>query len=264
MLERFLGVTFDRYVSLVAVLTGRYVKVRYRGSVLGIFWSVLNPLIMTTLYTLIFGKAFRGYYGSSVFDYLFAVFVGLVVMNYFSTATGQALHSIVVNGLLLNKMRVPFSVFPIATVISNSVQFVVGVIPLLVIIALVVAHNPLGIPFLIPPLIALALVTVGVSMFVAAAYVFFRDVPHIYELVTFAIFIATPVFYPIGIVDPRFRPLVQWSPLSLIVQQIRDVVVTHQLPPPTEILASLAWGIVIFVGGWAVFVRSSRRFMDYL
>ena len=264
MFEKLFGVTRRRYIDVVRILTERYVKVRYRGSSLGVFWSVLNPLIMTTVYALVFGHAFRGFYGTSVIDYPLAVFIGFVAMNFFSTATSQALHGVVTNGLLMNKMRVPPSVFPAAIVASNAVQFVVGVIPLLIILTLVVSHNPIGIPLLIPPLLALALVTMGTAFLVSALYVFFRDIPHLYELAVFVIFVATPVFYPLSIVDKHVRPLIQWSPISLIIEQLRAAVVLDHVPTLASIGVSLAWGVGVFAIGLTTFVRWTPKFMDRL
>src|ERR1700748_1415958 len=88
------AVTWQRYRDLVIVNAVRWLKVRYRGSVLGVFWSLCNPLIMTTVYTLIFGSAFRQYYNNSLISYILAVFTGLAFLNFFSGATSMALPSI--------------------------------------------------------------------------------------------------------------------------------------------------------------------------
>ncbi|MFM6136233.1 MAG: ABC transporter permease, partial [Sphaerospermopsis kisseleviana] len=98
-------VQVQRYWELLHVLVVRTLKVRYRGSILGVYWSLLNPLIMTGLYTAIFGATFASYYDNSILNYVLAAFTGLVVINFFSASTSQALASVVGNGALLNKIR---------------------------------------------------------------------------------------------------------------------------------------------------------------
>ncbi len=251
-------------MELVGLMAERYVKIRYRGSSLGVFWSLLNPLAMTSIYALVFGHAFGHYYGPSVFDYLFAVFIGFVTINYFSSSSAQALQSIVNNGLLLNKMRVPPSIFPVATVAANSIQFVWTVVPLLALLTLIIGRNPLGLPLLIFPLAGLLMVTLGVSLITAAAHVYYRDVPHIYDLINFVIFVGTPVFYPLGIVSATARPLIQWTPISLIVEELRAIVILHRVPTLASFLVMGLWAVVVLAMGRLVFVAASRNFMDRL
>ena len=104
-----------RWWDLLTVLTERMLRARYRGSILGILWSLMNPLLMTAVYTAVFGYAFRQYYAGSMLHYALVVFIGLTVIQFFSGSTSQALSSIVVNSGLLNKIRVPMEVFPAST-----------------------------------------------------------------------------------------------------------------------------------------------------
>ena len=120
----------QRYLELLQILVERNLKGRYRGSFLGVYWSLLNPLIMTGIYTAIFGAAFASFYGSAR-NYMLAAFTGLLVINFFTAATNQALASVVSSGGLMNKIRLPISVFPLSMILSNVFQFVVGPLPLL-------------------------------------------------------------------------------------------------------------------------------------
>lgn len=264
MLTKMLGASPRRYFEIVSVLAARYVKVRYRGSALGIFWSVLNPLIMTCLYTIVFGHAFRSAFGGSTWNYLFAVFVGLSSMNYFSSSTSQALQSVVSNGLLLNKMRLPAAAFPVATILSNTLQLVFGIVPILLIVAIVVGHNPLGAPLILVPLLALVLLALGAALTVSALYVFFRDIPYLYELFVFVVFVATPVFYPLSIISPRFIPYFRLNPITAIIGELRFIVIRGGVPSVESLLGTLALGSIVLVAGGTLFARMSPRFMDYL
>ncbi|MFM9158550.1 MAG: ABC transporter permease, partial [Dolichospermum sp.] len=131
----------QRYWELLYVLVVRTLKVRYRGSFLGVYWSLLNPLIMTALYTAIFGATFASYYSNSIINYMLAAMTGLLVINFFSACTSQALASVVSNGALLNKIQLPVSVFPVSMIAANVFQFSVGAFPLLAIITLITSKN---------------------------------------------------------------------------------------------------------------------------
>ena len=115
--------TARRYYELLSVLVERNLKGRYRGSFLGVYWSLLNPVIMTALYTAIFGTVFASYFDNSIVNYVLAAFTGLVVINFFNASTNQALPSIVGNGSILNKIRLPVSIFPVSMVVANIFQF---------------------------------------------------------------------------------------------------------------------------------------------
>ena len=166
-----------RYWELLYTLAERELKVRYRGSFLGVYWSLFNPMMMTALYATIFGSAFKKDYHNSLWEYSLSAFTGLAIIHFFQGSTTQALSSVVANGSLLNKIRLPITVFPLSTILANTCQLVIGMIPLLTVLTLIIsAHqwsillNIIAIPL---PLIALILVSAGVGFLVSALYVFF-------------------------------------------------------------------------------------------
>ena len=254
----------QRYGDVVSVLTARNVKTRYRGSALGVAWSLLNPVIMTLVYTAVFGHAFATYYRGSTLYYMLAVFVGLVVNGFFATATTSALHSIVSSSGLINKVRAPLSSYPMAQLLSTCVQLCCGAVPFLVIITLAVTHNVLYALLLAVPLASLVLLAAGAGYMVATLYVFFRDIPYVYDLVIFVTWVATPIFYPLSIVAPRFRGVIEWNPLTQIVETIRGLAFLNRPPGAFGLLEPLCAGVVLAASAWFVFRRLSPRFMDYL
>ncbi len=253
-----------RYWELLHVLVARNLKVRYRGSVLGVYWSLLSPLIMTGLYAAIFGKAFEKYYGNSIINYVLAAFTGLVVINFYSASTSQALTSVVGNGALLNKIRLPVSVFPVSMIAANVFQFAIGVLPLLAIVTLVTCKSIVNVLALLLPLLALAFVATGVGFLVSALYVFFRDLPYFYELVVFVLWLSSPVFYPAAIVPTPVQPLLALNPLSPIIESIRQISLSGELPNLSLIWGALLSGVIILSLGWACFQWWRHQFMDLL
>ncbi len=249
---------------MLAVLTERTLKARYRGSILGVYWSLLNPLLMTIVYTSVFGSAFAKYYDNSIVRYALSVFIGLAVIQFFAGATTQALPSVVVNSALLNKIKIPMEILPSSTVAAHSVQLAIGVFPLLVVMTLAVTHDPLRVLLLPFPLIGLVLLSGGVAYLVSTAYVYFRDIPHVYELVTFVAWVTVPVFYPAAIVPEHVRHLLYFNPLFPTITSLQDLAIGSGLPNFTAIAASLGTGIVAAALGLLVFEWRRPEFMDLI
>ncbi|MEL6927186.1 MAG: ABC transporter permease [Cyanobacteria bacterium J06600_6] len=252
------------YRELLVVLIRRSLKRRYRGSFLGIYWSLLNPLAMTGLYTAIFGAAFAKYYGNSTINYILAAFTGLVVVNFFSASTLMALRSVVENGGIVNKIRLPLAIFPLAAIGANVFQLMLGAFPLLVIVTLIISRNPLNAIALFLPVTGLVLVCMGVGLLMSGLYVFFRDLPYFYELVTFVLLMGSPIFYPADIVPAAVQKFLILNPILPIIESIRQIVLSGNLPNPILIAHSLASGSIVMVIGAIAFTRWRSQFMDLL
>ncbi|MBD2692559.1 ABC transporter permease [Anabaena catenula] len=254
----------QRYWEILYVLVVRTLKVRYRGSFLGVYWSLLNPLIMTGLYTAIFGATFASYYGNSILNYVLAALTGLLVINFFSASTSQALSSVVGNGALLNKIRLPVSVFPVSMIAANVFQFSVGAFPLLAIMTLINSKSLVNVAALVFPFLALVLVSTGIGFLVSALYVFFRDLPYFYELITFVIWISSPIFYPADIVPKQVQPFLSLNPLSPIIESLRQITLSGSPPDLGLIWGALLGSIIILSLGWTCFHLWRHQFMDLL
>jgi lipopolysaccharide transport system permease protein len=258
------GMSFRRYFELVTTIAERYVKGRYRGSVLGVFWSLSNPLIMTAIYTMIFGTAFATYYGGSIVNYVLAVFMGLVVVTFFSQASSQALQSVVANGSLVNKIKIPLSVFPVSVVVANLFQFAVGVLPVLIIVTLVISHRLENVVLILIPALSLLFVTVGASLAVSALFVFFRDLPYIYELIVFVCWMTSPIFYPEEIVPAKFRAWIEINPIAAIASDIRQIAFSQGHIHLHLLALTLLISIVTAAAGVCIFAALQKHAMDLL
>lgn len=260
----FQRLQIERYWELLQVLVHRSLKVRYRGSFLGVYWSLLNPLIMTGLYTAIFGATFASYYNNSILNYVLAAFTGLVVINFFSASTSQALSSVVGNGALLNKIKLPISVFPMSMIAGNVFQFSVGTLPLLAIMTFINSKNLINVIALLFPFLALVLVSTGIGFLVSALYVFFRDLPYFYELMVFVIWVSSPVFYPAAIVPDKVQPFLALNPLSPIIESLRQIALSETIPDFLLIGDALLRGLIILPLGYICFNWWRSQFMDLL
>ena len=253
-----------RYFELVRVVAFQSLLARYRGSFLGTYWSLLNPLLMTIIYTTLFGTAFASYYGDSLLSYALAAFMGLIVIHFFSGSTTQALTSIVSHGSLLNKIKLPFSIFPVGIMTANVVQFVTGVLPLILLLTLLKSGSLLHTCIVILPLVALVMVCLGISFLVSSLYVFFRDLQYFYELVTFLMWISSPVFYPPNIVPEAIQPFLKFNPLFTIIESIRQIAFSTNAPYWDLIISSFTMGAVLLVLGLACFQFWKPQYMDLL
>jgi len=254
----------QRYWELLQVLVGRNLKVRYRGSFLGVYWSLLNPLIMTGLYTAIFGASFASYYNNSILNYVLAAFTGLVVINFFSASTSQALSSIVNSGALLNKIRLPASIFPVSMIAANLFQLAVGAFPLLIIMTFLNSKSLVNVLALFFPFISLVLVSTGVGFVTSTLYVFFRDLPYFYELVVFVLSLSSPIFYPAEIVPRQVKPFLKLNPLSPIIESLRQIALSGKPPNLDLMVSALISAIIVLLLGLLCFKLWRHQFMDLL
>jgi lipopolysaccharide transport system permease protein len=254
----------QRYWDLTYILVHQNLKVRYRGSFFGVYWSLLNPLVMMVIYAAIFGTQFSSYYNNSVIDYVLAAFTGLVITNFYSAATSQALQSVVGNGIILNKIKLPVSVFPVSIVAANVFQFSVSILPLLVVITFINSRNILNIIMLVFPILSLALISIGVSFLVSALFVFFRDLTYFYELVCFIVWISCPVFYPLAIVPKQIQTFLFLNPLVPIIESLRQISLSGQLPRLDYIEGALFSSFIFLFIGWFSFQKLKPNFIDLL
>lgn len=252
------------YWELVHLFAFENLNDRYRGSFLGILWSLMHPLVMTTLYSTVLGKVFIQYYDNSVINYALAVFVGLSVMQFFSASSSQSLQSVVKKESLLNKVALPVSIFPFSVILANIFQLGFSVLPLLIIGTIIITHNVFHILLLFLPWVALIFLSTGVGLLMSSLYIFFRDLPYLYDIFTSVLFIGSPIFYPANVIPERVVPFLSLNPLFPIIKSLRTIVLTNDLPDTFVLGKALISGFIIFGLGWICFQSLRPRFMDML
>lgn len=258
------GTDVRRSLELIRITAGRALKVRYRGTALGILWSFANPVLMTVVYTAIFGTAFSRYYDGSVFRYVVSAFVGLVVVTFFLNSTSEALSSIVANGQLLNKIALPPMIFPVSAVLANLFQHAVTTFPIVLAISIVVTHDPVRVLLVPVVLVALVLLIAGFSLALSALFVFFRDLPHLWSIVGFILWLTSPLFYPVDFVPVAVRPYYDLNPIGQMVTALREVTIQTGPLHLHAIAIGVVAGVVSLATGVAIFKATRRDFMDLL
>ena len=253
-----------RFLELVRISALRSLKVRYRGSALGVLWSLANPLMLTVVYTAIFGTAFSKYYDGSVPRYVFSAFVGLVVVTYFMSATGEALAAVVSNGSLLNKIAVPPVIFPLASIAANLFQQALTTFPIVFLISIFVTHDVVRALLVPVVLLAVVMLTTGFGLALSALCVFFRDLSYLWQIVGFVLWMTSPLFYPIALAPPSVRPWLTFNPISQDMTAMREVTIGRGPIDPHFIVLGLVVGLLALGIGAAIFRATQRDFMDLL
>jgi ABC-type polysaccharide/polyol phosphate export permease len=246
--------------ELIWALAMKELRVRYKRSILGFVWALLNPLLMMVILTLVFSKIMR----FPVHDYAVFLISALLPWTFFSQSMGYSIESIVSNGELLKKVKVAKSVFPVAAVLSNVINFLLSLVPLALIVVI------LGFPFhwtwiyLPVPLLSLLLFTLGCGFFFATANVFFRDVSHIVQILLAGWFYLSPVMYSLEFLPQEYRTFFRLNPMLYLLNQFRLAIYYGQMPTLQAVALALAIGLVTLILGYAYFRRSEDVLVYYV
>lgn len=252
---------FWAYRDLLRLMVAKSVKLKYRRSVLGYLWSVLNPLMIMVVMTIVFSAMF----GREIENFPVYLFCGQLLFNFMNSATHQSTHSITHNHALMKKTYVPKFVFTLAKVSSCAVDLVFSLAALLVV--MIVTRAPFSWTMLLGPLVLLQLYlfTLGLSLFLAQACVFFKDVEFIYNAVTTAWMYLSAIFYPVeslpGIVN---YVVVHFNPMHFYIAQFRSVVYAGTLPDMYPLVAGCVTALAMLAFGLWSFMRTEDDFILHI
>jgi len=249
------------YWFLLSSLILRDFRVRYRNMSLGVFWSLLNPLVMMGVLTFIFTKVLRSDDHPN-----FHVFVlcGLIPFNFFALGWVSGTISIVANASLVKRVMFPREMVPISTVLANGLHLLIQ-IGLLLAVALVSGYTVNRWWALLPLVFALEVAFVcGLSLASAAFDVYFRDIRYVVESANMLLFWLVPIFYSFTVIPPKFHFLYQYNPVAAVVLACRNILLEAKAPPESLLVKLAAVSLAVLLAGLWIFSRLRRRFADYL
>lgn len=251
----------DRFI--VAQLVSKDFKLKYRRSVLGIAWSVLNPLLMMMVMAAVFTRMMR-FSSESIPSYPLYIILGNITFSLMSDSTNQGMHSIIDASSLLKKVRIDRWVFPVEKVLFAIVNFAFSLVAVLIV--MVIVHVlPTWTALMLPVfLLYLGLFCVGVSMLLSTLAVFFRDVIHLWSVVLTAWTYATPLFYPEEILPGWMLYLERFNPMYHYVGYIRELLLYQRLPSLQANLVCLGFGVGALLLGYFVFRRHEHKFILFI
>ncbi len=248
------------YGFLLHSLILRDFKIRYRNMSLGVFWSLLNPLVMLGVLVFVFTRIFPGqtpYYSASII-------CGLVPFNFFSLAWSSGTTSVFANSGLVKRVRFPREIVPISTVLSNTIHFLIQ-IGLVLTVVLLSGLQVNRYWLLLPVLLALELVFVcGISLITSALDVYLRDIRYVVESANMVLFWVVPIFYGFQNIPPQYRSVYQYNPIAAVVLACRDVLIEGRMPASSLLIKLVLVSLLSLLLGLAIFGRLKRRFADYL
>jgi len=254
--------------TLIAQLTRRDVMGRYRGSVLGLLWSLFHPVLMLVVYTFVFSVIFKARWseggGDSKVEFALILFTGLIVFSLFSECMNRAPGLVLNNVNYVKRVVFPLEILPLVAFCSALFHFAVSLAVLLVF--LIAVQRALHWTVLLLPLVMLplALLTLGLSWLLASLGVYLRDVGQSVGVMIAVLMFVSPIFYPVSAVPEEFRGLLRWNPLTPTIEQAREVVIFGRLPDWWTMAKMTVIGALIAWTGLAWFQRTRTGFADVL
>jgi ABC-type polysaccharide/polyol phosphate export permease len=248
-----------RYRTLLHKLVLKDLKLKYRGSVLGFLWSLVNPLVMIAVYSFAFKYIIR----VPTQGFVFLVMLGILAWTFFSNAAMMSTGAIADNGPLLKSVFFPRAILPIATVLFNFSQYLLMVVVFLPLMLIAFRIAPAAPMVAYPIFLVLQVVmTIGLALILSTGTAFFRDVRHLLEVALAVMFWTTPIVYELEQVPERFRPIVLASPMSSFVVAYKDVFFYRRWPEPLVWTFAIAYAIIAFAIGAALLLKFEDRFAE--
>jgi len=251
---------FKKYHYLLEDLVAKDFKLKYRRSVLGFLWSILNPLLMMLVITAVFSNIFK-----SDIEYFPVYYLcGYLIFNFVIEATNGAMTSIVQSGYLIKKVYIPKYIFPLEKSSFALVNVLFSFVAVLIVILIT------GMPikatiFLIPIPIFLAFIfSTGLGLILASMNTFFRDMGHLYSVWTTAWMYLTPMFYPISIIPDNIKTVIYYNPLYYYVTYLRMLVIDGEIPGMEINVICICFSFLFLLIGLLIFKRNQDKFILYI
>ncbi|MEE0946067.1 MAG: ABC transporter permease [Acutalibacteraceae bacterium] len=254
---------WNKYNFLLRQLVSRDFKVKYKRSVLGVFWSLLYPVLTMAVMALVFTNVFK--FTTPGVSYLAYLMSGLVIFNYFSEATNLSMSSVVANFSLINKVYMPKYIFPVSKCIFVGINFLLSQIPLYVIL-IATGTGVNWYHFVLPfGYFCLFMFTLGFSMILATVAVFLRDMFYIYGVIISLWTYMTPIMYDIAIIEnPLLRIIFKCNPMYWFVYFTRRIMLYNTIPEINVWIYCFAFGFGFLIIGILVFKKNQDKFIYYV
>ncbi len=250
-----------KYKDLLKQLVKRDIKLKYRRSFLGYLWSVLNPLFIMLIMTVVFSNMFK----RNIENFPVYLFTGQLMFNFMNQSTHQAINAITSNAPLLKKTYVPKYIFPISKITSGLIDYFFSLGAM--IIVMLITRSKFSLYQLLFPFVVLQLYifSLGLGLFLAQANVFFRDIQYIYNAVTTAWLYLTPIFYPLdSLSKPLAEKIINFNPMYFYINQFRALIYQNTLPLNIDLIRGwIAAIVMLFLGIWS-FKKNQDKFILYI
>lgn len=249
-----------RYRWLLEQLVSRDLKVKYKRSYLGYLWSLLNPLLMMAVVSLVFSHVFR----FDIDNFPLYLLCGQILFNFFSESTNMAMNSIMQSAGLIKKVYMPKYILPLSKVMSSFVNLLWSLLAVLIMFIIYrIPFYKTTLLFVIP-LIYVFVISYGIGLIMAVLATYFRDMVHLYGVFLQVLMYLTPLFYPAEMLPDMVLKIVKFNPMYHIVTYFRDVALYGNMPSVRDNLVCIAFCILFLGIGGYIFRKYQRNFLLYI
>lgn len=248
---------FLKFQPLLSELVARDIKIKYRRSVLGVLWTLLNPLCMMIVLSVVFSNLFK----FDVENFPLYLLSGQIIFNFFSDATTSSMSAIINSSSLIKKIYVPKYLFVLSRVFSSFINLLASFTALLLVMVATRAELHWTVMLVFIPLGLIVLFSLGIGLILSAITVKFRDIMHLYSVFITALMYLTPVIYPLSILPDWLKPIVMANPITNILMMFRDVMLNNSFPNPWAVLLGVAETALALAVGLYVFYKNQDEFI---
>lgn len=241
-----------RYITLIIELAVRDVKMRYKLSVLGIYWAVINPLLIALIYGFVFSEIFHAK-GISGVPYVAFIFTGVTFWNLFANSLTSAVNSLTGNAVMLSKVSFPRVILPTSSVVARLVDFLFSLVVLIGIMIYYKLHFSLNMVAIVLLLIAELIIALGLSYVFSALNVLYRDVAQILNIVLMLWVYLSPVFYTMQQIPAKYHSIYKYNPVGQLISQEVTLMLRGKLPDVYSIIYYMSISIVVLIVGYVIF-----------
>jgi lipopolysaccharide transport system permease protein len=255
--------------QLIVQMTKREVVGRYKGSVMGLAWSFLNPVFMLAVYTFVFSVVFKSRWSGaggdeSTTQFAVVLFVGMIVHGLLAEVLNRAPTLVLSNANYVKKVIFPLEILPVIALGVALFHCLVSIVVLLIAFFLFNGYLQWSVVLLPLVLLPLAILILGLAWLLASLGVFLRDVGQTIGIITTVMMFLSPVFFPVSALPEQYRPLLMANPLTFIIEQSREVLIWGRLPDWTELGVYTLAATLVAWAGYAWFQKTRKGFADVL
>lgn len=252
--------TFHKYYYLLTLLVKKEIKKKYKGSFLGLLWSLLNPLLNMIVLTIVFSTLFH----ESVENFPVYLLSGQLLFAFFASSTTVSLRSVISSAELIKKVYLPKYLVTLSNIISNFIFFAISLIDLAII--MMVTKSVISINILYAPIYLLLLFffSSGVSLILATVTVFFRDIEHLYGVLTTVLMYSSAIFYPAEIIPEKFQFILTMNPLYYYIKGFRDAIYSGVSLDFVNLMVCFVLAAISMIIGIFVFEKNQDKFILHI
>ena len=248
---------FKKFRPLLNELIARDIKIKYRRSVLGVLWTLLNPLCMMIVLSVVFSNLFK----FDIENFPVYLLSGQLIFNFYSESTTNSMSAILSNGPLIKKIYVPKYLFVLSRVFSSTINLLASFTAMVCVMLAMRVELHYTVLLAPIPLMFIVLFSLGVGLILSAITVKFRDIMHLYSVFVTALMYLTPVIYPMSILPDWLSPIVMLNPITNILQMFRSVMLYNSLPTLGSLVTASVESVVMLALGLYVFYKNQYEFI---